>query len=391
MHILLLSAEYPPHQGGIASHVYELARAFAHHHGAKVSVFAPACDKSEFAPYIDELIDVYRPNWLLTGKPFYDWSLQKWVRDFIAENADSTPVDIIHVHGLKPLGATAQMNTDFNIPVVFTNHSSGFLKKLNGSYRTQAKVRAQMAHVSHIIAPSQELIDASHALGYDGDSTFISNGVDENKFYRPATSRAREKLRRNWGLEKDDVAVLLARRLHAKNGVIYLAQSAQYLQDSKIVFVIAGDGEQKTAMQNHFEMANMDERVVWLGGIPNAEMPNVYNACDISVLPSLMEATSITGLESMACHLPLVGTRVGGIPHLIDDGVSGLLVEPRDAKSLAVALATLSKNKSKRLSMGTAGRRRVEKLFSWSQITKQVLDIFKSICAPTKKTPTKKT
>ena len=380
MHILLLSTEYPPYQGGIASHVYELARAFAHHHGAKVSVFAPACDLSEFTPYRDESIDVYRPKWLLTGKPFYDWSLQKWLRNFIAENADTTPVDIIHVHGLKPLGATAQIQADFNIPVVFTNHSSGFLKKLTGSYRTQNKVKRQMAHLSHILAPSRELIDASHTLGYEGDSTFISNGVDETKFYRPATSKGREKLRRSWGIDKDDVAVLLARRLHAKNGVIYLAQSAQYLQDSKIVFVIAGDGEQKTAMQNHFEMAGMGERVVWLGGIPNAEMPNVYNACDISVLPSLMEATSITGLESMACHLPLVGSRVGGIPHLIDDGVSGLLVEPRNAKSLAVALATLSKNKSKRLSMGTAARKRVEKLFSWSQITKQVLDIFKTIC-----------
>ena len=382
MHILLLSTEYPPHQGGIASHVYELARAFAHHHGAKVSVFAPPIDdgaQADFDPFDDDKIHVYRPKWLLTGKPFYDWSLQKWLRDFIEKNAHTTPVDIIHVHGLKPLGATAFIKRDYHIPVVFTNHSSGFLKKLNGSHRTQAKVKRQMAHLAHVLAPSQELIDATYALGYRGESTFISNGVDEQKFYRPASSKAREKLRHSWGVDKDDVLVLLARRLHKKNGVGYLAESAQYLQDSKIVFVIAGEGDQKTAMQNHFEMADMDSRVVWLGGIPNSEMPNVYNGCDISVLPSLMEATSITGLESMACHLPLVGTRVGGIPHLVDDGVSGLLVEPRDPKSLAVALAMLSKNKAKRLAMGTAGRHRVEKLFSWSQIAKQTMTVFQNL------------
>ena len=375
MHILLLSTEYPPHQGGIASHVYELARAFTHSCGAKVSVFAPYADDNEFAPFVDEKIDVYRPKWRLTGKPFYDWSLHKWLRDFIAENADTNPVDVIHVHGLKPLGATAGLN----VPVVFTNHSSGFLKKLNGSARTQAKVKRQMSHVSHVLAPSDELVDATHTLGYAGDSTFISNGVDENKFHRPASSQSRETLRRNWGVERDDVVVLLARRLHEKNGVRYLAESAQYLKDTKIVFVIAGDGDQKPEMERLFADANMTDRVVWLGGIPNHEMPNVYNACDVSVLPSLMEATSITGLESMACHLPLVGTRVGGIPHLIDDNVSGLLVEPRDAKSLATALAVLSKNKSKRLTMGNSARRRVETKFSWSQIAKQTINVFKTL------------
>lgn len=375
MHILLLTTEYPPHQGGIASHVYELARAFAHHHGATVSVFAPYADDAEFAPYVDDKITVYRPKWLFTGKPFYDWSLHKWVRDFIADHAQTTPVDVVHVHGLKPLGATANLP----VPVVFTNHSSGFLKKLQGSARTQAKVCKQMAHANAIIAPSQELVEASHILGYTGNSYFISNGVDPQKFNRPKTETKRNQYRQKWGIAPDSTAVLLARRLHEKNGVVYLAQSAQYLTDTNITFVIAGDGDQRPAMEQAFAQAGMADRVVWLGGVPNADMPHIYNACDVAVLPSLMEATSITGLESMACHLPIVGTTVGGIPHLVDNGTSGILVAPRDSQALAEGLRTLSTTPKKRQLMGKNARLRVEKMFSWNHIAQQTLDIFKTV------------
>lgn len=375
MHILLLTTEYPPHQGGIASHVYELARAFAHSCGATVSVFAPHADPSDFAPFMDDKITVYRPKWRLTGKPFYDWSLHKWLQKFIADNANINPVSVVHVHGLKPLGATANLP----VPVVFTNHSSGFLQKLHGSRRTQIKVKRQMTHVACLLAPSQELVNASHTLGYTGPSHFVANGVDPAKFCRPKNTENRTALRTKWGVNKNQVAVLLARRLHEKNGVKYLAESAQYLLNTNIVFIIAGQGDERPQMERLFAKANMAHRVVWLGGIPNHEMPHIYNACDISVLPSLMEATSITGLESMSCHLPIVGTRVGGLPHLVDDGTSGILVPPRDAQTLSHALRILATDTKKRLAMGRESRHRVETLFSWSKIAQQTLTIFKNL------------
>jgi glycosyltransferase involved in cell wall biosynthesis len=84
----------------------------------------------------------------------------------------------------------------------------------------------------------------------------------------------------------------------------------------------------------------------------------------ISVLPSLSEGTSNTLLESMAAGIPVVATRVGGNPEVIEDGVSGLLVPPRDSTALAAVIGRLLEDEELALGLGQAGIRRVAELFS---------------------------
>lgn len=107
-------------------------------------------------------------------------------------------------------------------------------------------------------------------------------------------------------------------------------------------------------------------------------MPEIFRSADISVLPSLAEATSIAGLEAMASGLALVGTNVGGIPTIIYDGVTGLIVPPRDPAALAEALDSLCANSETRKAMGQAARARVEAEFSWPKIAEETRHIYEA-------------
>jgi glycosyltransferase involved in cell wall biosynthesis len=96
-----------------------------------------------------------------------------------------------------------------------------------------------------------------------------------------------------------------------------------------------------------------------------------YSAADFSILPSLMEATSISGLEAMAASLPLVGTEVGGIPELIHNTVNGYLCRPADPKDLALKIDSLISGDLRE--MGKASRKMVEERFDWQRIAEQTL------------------
>ena len=113
-----------------------------------------------------------------------------------------------------------------------------------------------------------------------------------------------------------------------------------------------------------------------LGVIPNDNMPDIYRAADASILPSLMEATSIAGLEAMACGLAVIGTNVGGLPVIINDGVNGLLVEPKSAEALAKAIHNLLLDRILAKNMGQEGRKRTLNEFSWPRIAQHVIDSY---------------
>jgi len=172
--------------------------------------------------------------------------------------------------------------------------------------------------------------------------------------------------------------VLLARRLVEKNGVVVFAEAATQLKDLPVRFVLAGDGPERAKVERILAQGGVLDRSILLGNVPNEQMLDVYRAADLSVLPSFMEATSITGLESMACGLPLVGTRVGGIPVLIEDGASGTLVEPGDPAALAAAIRELVLQPALRRRMGERARELAERRFSWRGIALQTLDVYRA-------------
>lgn len=358
----MLTSVFPPHVGGVESHVYELTKALIAA-GHEVEVVAGSLEEAD-KPFG---FPVHRPHFF-RAQALYDWQLARWLKKL----HQAKRFDVAHVHGLKPAVAVRNLG----IPTIFTNHTSGFLKRLNKSAFSRARSLKRIVHFNEIIAPSEELCDATRALGYLGPVTYIPNAVDIEKF-KPGASPLRAK----WGIADDKPVIVMARRLHEKNGVRYFAEAVAKLKNEDVHIVVAGDGDERGNVERIIREAGMSERVTMLGSVNNNDMPDIYRACDISVLPSLMEATSITGLESMASGLVLVGTHVGGIPALIEEGKTGFLVPPRDPEAMAEKLIPLIRDKARCKQMGEAAREKAKAEFSWPVIAGQTADVYRKYMA----------
>jgi glycosyltransferase involved in cell wall biosynthesis len=363
---LLVTSEYPPDVGGIGSHVAELARGLAPVID-RVTVVHPQSFGSELPRKAVDNFEVDRPR-LIKGEPFYGVMLHRWLRTALSRS----PFDLVHVHGVRPLAATRGLK----VPTVFTNHSSGFLARLAASPARQKRTTDLLQHIASLIAPSDELVEAAWTLGYRGPATMIPNGVDPERF-KPGASPVRARL----GIGADETVILLARRLVEKNGVIWFARALGPLKDQAFRVIVAGEGGERPAMEAILAESGMLDRTIFLGSVANTDMPDLYRAADLSVLPSLAEATSIAGLEAMACALPLVGTDVGGIPTIVDDKATGLLVPPRDPGAMAKALGQLISDTDMRRRMGAAARAKVEREFTWPVIVERTIEIYRAAVA----------
>jgi glycosyltransferase involved in cell wall biosynthesis len=253
--------------------------------------------------------------------------------------------------------------------VIFTHHSSGFLARLEGGADRTARLARRLAAADAIIAPSRELAEATRSVGYAGPVEVIPNGVDPERF-SPQGPNARSE----WGVTEGDTVFLLPRRLVEKNGVVWFARALALLPHGSWRAVIAGAGPEEAEMRRILSEAGRLGRCRFLGSVPQERMPEVYRGADVVVLPSLREAISIAGLEAMATILPLIGTTVGGIPEILEDSVTDLLVPPKDPNAMATALLIMMMNPELRRDYGVAARQRVERDFAWRAIARRTAE-----------------
>ena len=360
MKIIMVSNEFPPSIGGVQTHVYELSRAMVRlgHHVTVVTRLSDlSLPKEEFMDGVKVIRKKLSNNHFL-----YDFKLHRLLKKLIQKEG----YQALHIHGMRPLKACKGLG----VPVVFTNHTSSFLKRAKKGAKVLEKMRKQLVIADHILAPSDELVEATLKTGYEGPTSFISNGVDIGRFF-PRENQIRVGL----GIPEDAFVVVLARRLVEKNGVLYFAKAIAMTKREDLHVIVAGDGADRSAFEKIVEYAGCQDRVHFLGGVDNNKMPEVFSAGDVSVLPSLMEATSIAGLEAMACEIPLIGTNVGGIPVIIEDYQSGILVEPKSPEELSNAMIKLCDDRALAKEMGAYSLDKVKKEFSWDVIAQKTLEI----------------
>lgn len=363
MNILMVSLDFPPTVGGIAAHVYELSRALSGI-GHRVSVVTRQL-QGQNQPFarLDGL-DIYRIR-LRWAAPLYGHQINR----FIHSKLPDIQPDIIHVHGMAPLEGYDVKG----VPLVYTNHTSGYLERIRKrGIRRMALLRRLFAKPQLFLAPSRELLEVPFPI--EAAKVYIPNGVDAEKYRFDALSR--RELRASMGLRDESVVGILTRRLVAKNGVIHLARATNFLDHPRLHFVLIGDGPEYDAiyacLEKHFA-----KRYTMLGAMHHDEIVPYYSVADFSVLPSLMEATSISGLEAMATSLPLIGTRVGGIPDLIEEGKNGFLCNPADDVDLAKKINSLLQGDLRAL--GANSRQLVETKFAWPQIARRTAMAYEKV------------
>ncbi|MEO0913564.1 MAG: glycosyltransferase family 4 protein, partial [Pseudomonadota bacterium] len=149
-------------------------------------------------------------------------------------------------------------------------------------------------------------------------------------------------------------------RLAAVKGVPVLLEALRDVPE--VALTLIGDGPERAALEA--EAGPLGDRVTFLGYRSQAEVAEALAEVDLLVLPSFAEGVPVVLMEAMAAGLPVISSRVAGIPELVEDGVSGLLLPPGDAAALAEALRALAADPARRAAMGAAGCARVEAEFN---------------------------
>ncbi|MDD5745737.1 MAG: glycosyltransferase, partial [Candidatus Omnitrophica bacterium] len=190
-----------------------------------------------------------------------------------------------------------------------------------------------------------------------------------------------EWLRRECGLPPEAKVVGMIARLEPIKGVGYFTQAA--IQVSAVfpdaVFLIVGEGSQRPELEAAVRKENLQQRIIFLGWRENAA--RLIAIMDVLVLASLNEAVGLVLLEAQAGGIPVVATNVGGIPEVVLDGTTGIIVEPKNSVALALAITALLSDELKRKSMGEAGRRFVQDKYSAQDLVGKLSLIYEKLLA----------
>lgn len=381
MRVLFFSTDYWPDSGGIANHVYYMSRALAEAGtdvlvvGGHRTMVKKLSDKPAKDTQFREITIQRRGPGGIRGTLFLARAANALLK------LASEKWDVIHFHNFIPDGLLLGV---FNWPEaqirVMTNHSDILLRSLDQQKNT-ALFRLVTRSLNGIIGPSPELRDKSAVIQHGGQVLeYIPNGVDIDKF---APGNSSEIGRNLLEIEAHQKAVVAVRRHDPKCGLPYLIQAIPRVLEShpNAVFCLVGDGEQTPLLKQMASDLNLESNIRFLGRMSHDQLPIVFNASYVSVLPSLYEAVSLSGLESMACGIPVVGTNVGGIPEFVIPGETGLLVEPRSPDSLAFALIRLLDAPNIQEKMSHQARNFVSENFSWKAVAQKTINFYRRLGA----------
>src|ERR1051325_10522875 len=206
----------------------------------------------------------------------------------------------------------------------------------------------------------------------------VYNAVDRSRVLTDACRAA--EFRRRYGVPADRIVVVQVSWMIPEKGIQTLLKTAQLLltQNKKAHFVLVGEGNYRQQFMDEAVQLGIADHVSWTGLIEDPIAAGVYDAADI--VCQLSQWEELFGwmiAEGMAHAKPTSATRVGGIPELVADGVSGFLVERDDAREAAEKLQLLIENESLRREMGQAGRELVAKKFDLTANVAQLVELYK--------------
>jgi phosphatidylinositol alpha-1,6-mannosyltransferase len=233
-----------------------------------------------------------------------------------------------------------------------------------------------------IHAISSFLKDRAVDYGADPSSiTVIPNGVDLDRFHLSNQPQSMlQELRRNLGLEGRQVVVSVS-RLALKNAVDDLIRAVTSIKDAhpNAVLLLVGDGEDRPRLEALTEQLGARDYVRFVGAVDHREVAKYLLISDVFVRPSVSEGLGTAFLEAMACGLPVIGTRVGGISEFLHEGETGLFCEAGKPHSIASALESVLSHPELAERLGANGRELVERQYNWNRVADGIGNLYDSL------------
>lgn len=226
-------------------------------------------------------------------------------------------------------------------------------------------------HSARIQCISNFLADWSKQMGATCPITVIPNGVDASIFSTKISDKEALEVKEKLGKKNGDVFLVTTSRLVPKNGIADVIAALEHLP-ANVKFVIMGSGQLEYELKAQTAELKLEDRVMFLGFMPHAEMAKRVQVSDIFIRPSLSEGLGNSFLEAMAAEIPVIATPVGGILDFLVDGETGLFCGVNDPKSIALKVEKLMKDRESRDYMVRNAKKMVDEKYGWEGIAKEM-------------------
>ncbi len=341
MLIAFFTNNYKPFVGGVPIAVENVAKALRRR-GHRVLIFAP-----EYDGVVDDEPDVFR---VLSIKNFNDspFSLPLPLTLRPSYDLDAlSEVDVVHVHHPFLLGMSGlHLARAYNLPVVFTYHTQyekyihylPFPEKMTAELAVRLSTRFANS-CDAVIAPSIDILRVLRERGVEVPIHVIPTGVDLRRFRGGAPTY----LRRRLGFSENVAILLTVSRLAREKNVDVLIRVFARIQafHKQCVFVVVGEGDAQTELQNLAHELNVADKTFFLGALTGKELVSAYKSADVFMFASTTETQGMVVVEAMACELPVVAISAPGVRDCVMNGENGYLVEEGQIDDFAERVLTL--------------------------------------------------
>ena len=380
--------------GGMNVYVRELSCHIADL-GLPIDVFTRRTDPD--TPEIQYPCDDVRVISITAGPPeqISKNDLFQYLPDFAAEMAlfalrDGVRYDVVHAHYWLSGWVAQLVKRYWSVPFSFMFHTSAHMK--NAVSHQDFQESAQRAEIERkVVRLADSIIAGNPGEAADliwreradsGKICTIPPGVDTGLFHPYDRSACREEL----GLSNNDNVVAFVGRIDPIKGIDTLLAATQHLQrelgEQLVVLVVGGDldanGEPTGALEEvarEAQSLGITASIRLIGAQPQNRLPVIYSAADLVCVPSRYESFGLVAVEAMACGVPVVASRAGGLIYTVEDGETGFLAAIENDREFAGAMLKILNNSNLRYEMGQAARISAHR-FSWDAIAQSVRHVY---------------
>jgi glycosyltransferase involved in cell wall biosynthesis len=361
VNILIATETYLPYISGVAVSTDSIAR-YMVSQGHSVTVVAPTYNIDKPVTPMPGLTIVRIPS---IPNPFYrgmSSAIFPFCLPYIEKVFKGQKFDIVHIQEPTAIGISALiLAKKYKIPVVgalhFTPEQISRMVPGKPEKIVSPLVRKYIKFIYNkydaVMVPTQTFADFLVGDGVKKHIEVVSNGVNINNFHPASRSEA---IRKKLGIGKEDVVFFFLGRLELDKNVITLIKALPYVGE-KMKLLVVGTGKIEKVLHSLASRLKVEDRIIWVKHITDAEMPDYYHVADCFTIMSPYEVQSIVTLQAIASGLPIIAARAGALPELCRDHKNGFLVDTYDYKTLAARMDELYHNKKMRDDFGKESRK----------------------------------
>lgn len=390
MKIAQIICKFRPYKGGMGEVAYHFSRELANN-GHEVVVFVPLYDKKLAQT---EKIDGFTVKRI---KPLFKFGNAAFLPKLWKEIEG---FDIIHIHypffGAAEIIWLKKTLSKRKMKLVLTYHmdvvGSGFLKNVF-NFHTKFIMPKILKCADAITASSADYFKNSNGYNLLMSKKFheLPFGVDQVLY---KIMEKDKRLMAKYNLEEEDKIILIFSNLdkaHYFKGVDYLIKAFKLVYDmgpggegwkkQNLKLLIVGEGNMKKYHMNLAGQLGLSAQVIFTGYVDDEEKIKIINLCYMKVLPSIdkSESFGLVLIEAMACAKPVIASNIAGVRSVVEDGVNGLLCEPKNSEELAGKIKYLLDNPHIAREMGGNGKEKVERIYNWKRVGEKLIKIYREV------------